>query len=198
VRRCNVILLLGLLLWIEPASAQDVTVHPLKVSIHQAIYAPSIQSAVESILEKASLLLQTQDDDQDVSCNVGFKLDGPITTFGSAPADITDAISLEAVHHVPADVKIVRSITYCVGELEKEGFWGCSWRPKGLRKTMIVTMPGTGVEPVLWAHEFGHTTGLRHRKDPEDLALMLPNLEPFHQHVTKNECRHLIAGRVKK
>lgn len=201
MRRCNGVLLLSLLLWIEPATAQDVTVHPLKVSVHEAINSPSIQNTVEGILKEASRLLQTQDDDKDVSCNVELKLDGQVTTFGSSPAvpaDIKDAKSLEAVHQVPADVKIVRSITFCVGE--PQGVFGCSWRPKGLRKTMIVTLVGTGsgMEGVLWAHEFGHTTGLMHRKDRDGLALMTPEIEAFHRDVTKKECRQFIAGHVKK
>jgi predicted Zn-dependent protease len=54
------------------------------------------------------------------------------------------------------------------------------------------------MESVWWAHEFGHTTGLKHRKDPDGLALMTPEIEAFHRDVTKKECDRFKAGRVKK
>ena len=62
MRRCNAILLLGLLLRIEPASAQDVTIHPLKVKIHEAIYFPSIDLVVKDILMEASRLRNRLDE----------------------------------------------------------------------------------------------------------------------------------------
>jgi hypothetical protein len=149
-------------------------------------------------LADASRLLQTQDDPQDVSCSVGFTLKGDVGTFTSAPPVIKTAADLEAVHSVPADVKIVQAIKFCVGEFSEEGFLGCAWRPKGRPKTVIVTpLVGDGIAPFVWAHEYGHTTGLLHRLDKDRLALMTPcDIEAFSQHVTKGECSHFIAGPV--
>jgi hypothetical protein len=196
MRRFIAILLLGLLWWSEPANAQKI--YSMTVSAHAAVRSLLTESAVEKLLKRASQLLQTQDDDQDVSCSVGFKLDRPIETFTYAPAVIRNADDLEAVHSVPADVKVVQRIDYCVGKHHRGGFAGCAWRPEGRRKTVVVTYMGeTGVDAVLWAHEFGHTTGLLHRADRDGFALMTPcQLHAFRQHVTEDECRHFLAGPV--
>lgn len=194
MRRCNAILLLGLPLWAEQATAEKV--HQLTVSIHEGVYSEWSPNTVEDILKKASNTLQQHD------CDVRFELKGPITRFTSesAPADISDASTLELVHRVPADVKVVHSITFCVGE--KREVSGCAWRPKGRPKTVIVTSQSSlsldGIGPVLWAHEFGHTTGLLHRYEKENLNLMTPcGLETFNTHVNKKECRHFLAGPVR-
>src|SRR5258706_10828721 len=107
MRRHNAILLLGLLLWGEPASAQKV--YSLTVSIHEEVSPRPPPNVIEKILKLASDLLQKTPN----GCPVGFKLDGPVTTFNNAPAVINDPDQLEAVHRVPAKVKIVRAINYC-------------------------------------------------------------------------------------
>jgi hypothetical protein len=89
------------------------------------------------------------------------------------------------------------SISYCV---EKKGFFiGCSWRPKNRPRTVIVTNEEemTGNDPMLWAHEFGHTTGLLHRNDKYNFVLMTPcPIEAFNTKINKNECRHFLTGPV--
>jgi hypothetical protein len=186
--RRNAILLFGLLLWGEPASAQKV--YPLTVSIHEGVIPYPNQNDIEKILKAASDLLQKTPN----SCPVGFKLDG-IKTFNNAPAIVRNQGDLEAVHSVPAQVKIVQAIHYCVGHSGE--FSGCSWRLKGQR-TVIVIPPNTdGIGPMLWAHEFGHTTGLQHRNDKDNFALMTPcPIGPSNQKINKDECSHFRAGPV--
>jgi hypothetical protein len=191
--RRNAILLLGLLLWADPASAQKPKIYPLTVSIHNAVHPTLTQSDIEQILTRASDLLQSN------RCGVGFKLKAPVTTFTSAPAYIKNAADLEAVHSVPADVKVVQRINFCVGRYDQDGFIGCSWRPEGLRKTVIVTTERVGeipgIHPILWAHEFGHTTGLLHRVDNDREALMSPcDLQAFSRVVNRYECGCFLAG----
>jgi hypothetical protein len=197
MRRYNAILLLGLAFWTEPASAQEIIVHPLKVRIHPAVNPPLSQSEVEGILKAASNILQSNNH----SCKVEFKLNGPIKPFTSGPAVIKTESDLEAVHRVPADVKVVQSIQFCVGEFKKVGFLGCAWRPKGRPKTVIVSREGSdlgdGRGPVVWAHEYGHTTGLMHRYQTKNLNLMTPcELEAFNREVNRAECDHFRAGPV--
>jgi hypothetical protein len=196
VRKGHAILLLGLLLLVDPASADKLKIYPLTVSIHAEVNPPPTPDAIEQVLKLASDLLQQAPN----SCGVGFKLRGPITTFTSAPASINDAAALEAVHRVPADVKIVKEVNFCING-PQNGLVGCSWRPNGRPKTVIVTtrMMGVGIEPVLFAHEFGHVTGLLHRNDADGEALMTPcGLEAFNRHVNKDECRHFRAGPVQQ
>ena len=192
MRRGDAILLLGLLLLVDPVSAGNLKIYPLTVSIHAEVNPVPRQDAIEQVLKLASDLLQQAPN----NCGVGFKLKGPITTFTSAPASINDAAGLEAVHRVPATVKIVKEINFCING-HQNGLVGCSWRPYNRPKTVIVTtrMLGVGIEPVLFAHEFGHVTGLLHRNDNDGEALMTPcGLEAFNRHVNKDECRHLLAG----
>lgn len=191
--RCSAIVLLGLALWTGPASAQEVIVHKLTVAIHEAVRAPLAQKDIETILKHASDLVQHN------KCKVGFELKGPITTFNSAPADIKSAADLEAVHSVPADVKIVRSITFCVGQINTEGFLGCAWRPEGRQKTVVVSITGSlpkmGIASRVWAHEFGHTTGLLHRFQAGNMSLMTPcEIEAYSAQLNQDECNHFRAG----
>src|SRR5262249_38314872 len=170
MRRCSAILLLGLLFSAQPADAQRL--YSLTVSIHEGMNPTLTKENVEQILGGASDILKRN------GCDVKFELKGPIQTFTSAPAHIKDPSTLEAAHLVSADVKVVQRINYCVGKYLKEPVIGCSWRPEGRRRTVIVTTESVGalpgIHPVLWAHEFGHTTGLLHRKDANDVALMTP------------------------
>ncbi len=203
MRRCMAIFLLGLL-GIQPASAQKI--YSLTVSIQEEVRNTLTEAAVQNILERASNLLQGRGSAADTGnhCAVGFKLKGPLTTFTSAPPDINNASDLEAVHRVPADVKVVRAINFCVNEYNPGKFVGCSWRPNNLPKTVIVTPPSVtsdDLEHITWVHEFGHTTGLSHRynkNNPQDqLNLMSPcELQLYSRNIDEDECRHFLAGPV--
>lgn len=174
---------LGLLLWVEPAGAQKV--YSLTVSIHEKARPALTEQKVEQILARASQLLQQNK----YSCNVTFKLNGPIRTFSDAPNVIKTESDLEAVHRESADVKVVQDIQFCKN---KGSFVGCSWRRDG-PKTMIVTQKMPDVAYVIWAHEFGHTTGLQHRTGMN--VLMTPcNLFFNTIELNSNECDCFLAG----
>ena len=184
------IVCLALMLWVEPASAQQA--YSLKVSIHKDV--PQLTNdQIDEALDRASKLLKEPGN----KCNVTLKRNGPVEIFNfdSAPKKITNLDELEAVHRVPADVKIVESIHFCMGRYDKRSWWGCSWRPPGLPKTVIVVRgmrPGPVVgrdsRYLLWAHEFGHTKGLHHRLD-DKRALMTPcDIEPTTRRITNDEC----------
>lgn len=178
------LLLLGLLLCVEPATAQKV--YSLTVRIHEGLHLT--KKTIEEILAGASNVLQRN------GCDVTFKLKGPVDTFTSKP--IKDAATLEAVHRVPANVKVVPRINFCAGGFDEGGYLGCAWRPDDLPRTVIVTPPTTvGRDPMLWAHEFGHTTGLPHRYDKDNQALMTPcKIEASNWMIDTDECRHFRAG----
>src|SRR5215470_1980211 len=181
---------LGLLLWVEPASAKE---YLLSVRVHKDLH-PLRNSDVVSILQRASMRLMT-----DGKCDVQFKLknqEDPIATFDSGPSVIKDAQGLELVHQVPADVKVVQAIEFCIGT---PPFTGCSFRSDpSLPKTMIVRRdrpPISNARPLLWAHEFGHTTGLNHRLDQKGNQLMTPcGIKTFNSRLTPDECSCFLAG----
>jgi hypothetical protein len=117
-------------------------------------------------------------------------LKGHVGTFSNAPNVITNESDLEAVHQVNADVKVVQDIQWC--KTEGSSFIGCSWRRTG-PKTMIVTQNLPATPQILWAHEFGHTTGLQHRNGAN--ALMSPcKLDGSHVEINQNECKCFLAG----
>jgi len=188
VRGGHAVLLLGLMLWAEPAAALKLKVHALTVAIHPQVNPSLTQNEIEQILQLASGLLHAS------RCGAGFSLKS-LTSFTSAPAVINDAADLEAVHSVPADVKVVQEVNFCIRGAEN-GLIGCSWRPNDRPRTMIVTtrVHGFGLDRILWAHEFGHVAGLAHRSD-DRRALMTPcGLDAFNLRINRDECRHFVAG----
>jgi hypothetical protein len=204
-------------MWVEAASAQKT--HSLSVSRHRAVPALS-EGEVNGILDGASKMLQKNsrhNDDKDVACNVTFTLKGPIRTFGSADTpEVVDKDHIAAVHRVDSDVagdfhvKVVKEIQFCRPDLPAGlQFEGCSFSPPDFR-SMIVVHPKLHkdsdgqIRPnfpdhLLWPHEFGHLTGLGHRR--EDFVLMTPcsltqfsNVPDTRVRVNRAECRCLLKG----
>jgi hypothetical protein len=212
------LLSLALLMWVEAASAQQT--YSLSVSRHRAVPALS-DGEVKRILADASRMLQKnprQDGDDDVACNVTFTLKGSVGTFASPNTPVVDRDNIDAVHRIDANVagvdfhvKIVKEINFCRPDLPAEPFVGCSFSPPDFR-SMILVHPRLHKDAqgrtlsrypdhLLWAHEFGHLTGLGHRDD-DPLALMtrcplntqFSNISDARVRVNSQECRRLLAG----
>lgn len=209
MRRRNATILLGLALLfgvtlsIELSRSHWMKVYQLTVSIYPGLHLS--QGQVEDIFKCASGILQGNSNivpqhcpliEPHNNCKVGFKFKAFVDFPSSAPVDITNKKELEAVHEVPADVKVVRSIKFCAQE---GSYLGCAWRPGDRQRTVILASEGIsfGVGPVVLAHEFGHTTGLIHRYQNPNLNLMTPCPQPFNQQVDNDECRHFLAGPVR-
>jgi hypothetical protein len=83
--------------------------------------------------------------DDDVACNVTFKLKEPIRTFGSPDTpEVVDEDHIEAVHRVDSDVagvdfhvKVVKEIDFCRQGLIGP-FQGCSYSPPDFRSIIVV------------------------------------------------------------
>ena len=178
---------LGLLMWVEPAGAQKT--YTLSVSHHRTIELSDDE--VKRILAAASNMLK------DAECDVTFKLQGPVKPFASVhtPKIIKTKAHRDAVHRENSDIKVVEAIHYCRGSLGKD-FNGCAWPPQagGRPVSIIVVRPENtrGFSHILWAHEFGHRTGLRHRNDP--LALMTCGPGKDQAKVSRDECGCLLRG----
>jgi len=207
------ILSLALLTWVEAASAQKM--YSLSVSRHRAV-PPLSEPDVKGILANASRMLKKNSrhsDDDDVACNVTFRLQAPVGVFGSTGSTaVVDEDNIHAVHHVDSEVagvdihvKVVEAIKFCRPGLDGP-FEGCAFSPPDFRSLIVVhpklhTVPRGQRFPdhLLWAHEFGHLTGLGHRRDR--LALMTPcsltefsNLPDTRVQVNRAECRCLLSG----
>jgi hypothetical protein len=215
------ILCLALLMWVEAASAQST--YSLTVSRHSGV--PALNEVdVKDILAKASRMLQKNPDhvdtEDDVACNVTFTLMGPVRTFASpdTPA-MVDGQHIDAVHRVDSDVggvhfhiKVVDKITNFCRRPNPLGFHGCAFPPDF--RSIIVVHPQRHTNPdnpsgppldkfpdhLLWAHEFGHLTGLGHRNDRQALMTACPLNKVFFDvpdarvQVNRNECSCLRSG----
>jgi len=207
------------LLWIGTAHAQSdlpPATHSVSVSVHRDVQPRPSEQDVDAILEQASKLLQKDlghiDKPDDVACPVTFKRSGPIRTFVSPDTDAWDNVNegnIQAVHSVDFDVtdvsfhvKIVNKIGFCKGDGTKL-YNGCSWPHQW--RSIIVVAPGkhpadrpgqflrSFADHALWAHEFGHLTGLWHRDDAG--ALMIPCQVQFSSvRVNRMECSCLLGG----
>jgi hypothetical protein len=164
------------MMWAEPASTQELRTHELTVRYHKDIELTD--DKVKRILAQASEVLQRH------SCNVRFTLKEPVRPFKSpdTPRDIKNKHHRDAVHREDSDVKVVSTIEFC--RPDRDVGLGCAWDPSAdnesqpQRRSMIVVdpdaLPGRPqrrlkFNGVLWAHEFGHMTGLFHRRESKAL-----------------------------
>ncbi len=168
------------------------------VSRHQSVQVSDQE--VDRILAAASQMLQKDsnhvDTANDVTCNVTFKRLGPIHTFASpsTPAVIKNRIERDAVHKVNFDpsvinVKIVKEIKYCRPQLGNS-FFGCSW-PHHFHSIIVVAHQP--FPELVWPHEFGHQTGLWHRKGGKAL-MSACLLNSANVQVTRHECDCFLSG----
>lgn len=197
------ILPVALLLLIDAASAQST--YSVSVSHHASLSALS-EEQVRQILKDASEMLRkdfVSNDDADSACNVTFIVKGPVRTFDSVdtPPIIVDKQQRDAVHKVNSDVadvdfhvKVVKEIKFCrpgVGS-----FNGCAF-PIEFRSVIVLPPGGELPDHILWAHEFGHLTGLGHRHSKCALmtACSVAGLKSVARvRVNKEECRCLRGG----
>jgi hypothetical protein len=191
MRTIGALTCVGLLLLLAPASAQSggPVVWPLKVSVHKSLQNQLSDRDVEQLLDEASARLQHQ------NCDVTFKLNGAITTFTGPPSVITNDRGRDAVYDVnDADVKLVQHIKFCRPNMipQPPYFNGCSYPFSKGRKSSIVTHSDdattTPLRGILWAHEFGHRTGLPHRGDADALMTSCQGLFGQQRLVTAHEC----------
>jgi hypothetical protein len=178
---------LALLAWINPASAQ--VTHLLRVSRHPTVQFSEQQ--VDRILADASKRLQK-------SCNVTLQRVGSVHDLPpNLPAEIRNQSDRDAVHSANPDfdpnvisVKIVKKIKFCRPQ-QGNNFLGCSW-PHSFHSIIVVA--DQKFPRLVWPHEFGHHTGLWHRKPLQD-ALMSPcTLNAHSVRVTQYECNCLVRG----
>jgi len=184
----------SMLLWVEAGGTQHITpqkTYSLTVSVHKDV--PKLtDKQVKEVLNGASQLLASN------QCHVTFKLKGTVKTFASpeTPSVVRTAEQRDAVHRIKANVKVVKEIRFCRPELGHL-FNGCAFPPSKGSKSIILTHVRAGTVPlrsILWAHEFGHRTGLQHRAESDALMTVCPNLFGDATDVNKEECKCFLLG----
>jgi len=190
---------LAALISVNSASAQ--VVHELSVGHHPGFSMGDTE--VDRILDEASTILGR--------CKVTLKRKGVVQPFASAstPPMISNPPQRDAVHAEHFDVKVVTNIGFC---RFAAGHAGCAWDPppedpdKPRRRSMIVEHIPTAVSNtndeseklkllgVVWAHEFGHMTGLWHRSEPQALMSMC-KLKKDQIEIGEAECSCYVGGR---
>jgi hypothetical protein len=211
---------LGFLMWLEPANAQQrpqpQIPFELTVGVHEKVKlgrnAVETRKRVDKILKEASKVLN--------KCNVILKRKGPVGTFSvpntagligkdldeneDGPSAVRKAKDeRDAVHRENFDIKVVAvPFFFC---RVRDVVMGCSFDPLPngdvpQRESMIVgnarfvgnprrSLKLTGK---IWAHEFGHKSGLSHRNEAK--ALMNCKVEPENDGITDPECKCIRGG----
>jgi hypothetical protein len=157
----------------------------ITVGQHNAIPTPISDTEVDKILDSLSSLFAHENP----ACRASFVRDGPISKFDNKkyPFAINSETDFNKFKADPPSLKIVGEINWCSGL--GIGIIGCSSTP-GPAWTVVRYTPV--IEHLLWAHEFGHTTGLIHRDVPN--ALMRPTLYESDTEINGDECTHIQAG----
>ncbi|HEX2059262.1 MAG TPA: zinc-dependent metalloprotease family protein, partial [Thermoanaerobaculia bacterium] len=115
-------------------------------------------------LGPATTLLRTRDRNTDVACGVILQLSGSVGTFGTA-GDGDDVITTQAelTRVMAVNAHRIKVVTSIQGS-RANNVCGSAGSVLG-----CATTPGTTIvmalraAPDVWAHEFGHNQGLRHR-----------------------------------
>jgi len=153
---------------VEPVDTPDPAVNDVRqpfsfnLSAARHVDQPFSSRQVDDVFSFASRILQRRDFDcPDVACPVTFARLGEVSAFDSASPIITSEAQLDAVFSQPEDIKIVTAMIGVCG-VPSDGnmttILGCA--STGGSVVIIAT-----ADPDVWAHEWGHVQGLRHRDD---------------------------------
>lgn len=162
--------------------------HSLQISRHQSIALSN--SEAQQITQQMNNVLRNSDGTADVRCNVFFDSAAPVTVFTQGNGIINTSSDFTRVINQPGDVKVVNLINWCDSQARFGIFLGCA---RGDSFAVVRTSP-TLLEGVLWAHEFGHTQGLRHRPETSNTALMSPRISTGNRRVNANECASFLQN----
>ena len=136
-----------------------------------------------------------------------LKLKGSVGTF-IAPNTEPDQEGLiktkdhrDAVHRENFDIKVVEIPFFFCRGIPDEFVMGCSFDPLPnaqvpQRQSMIAGNARRSLKLTgkIWAHEFGHKSGLSHRNEAK--ALMNCKVEPQNDRITDHECDCIRGGPV--
>ena len=181
-------LLVGMFVTVQSHAQTAVpTVIELSISQHTLLSNKMTDSRADKILALASKIITDANSDTDTACPVEFKRNGSIKMLSGSqlPFEINSRDDFAKIKTADNAVKIVASIGWC-GKL-LAGAIGCA--DVGGPKMAVIRISGLVEEAILWAHEYGHTSGSGHRDILRQL--MRPSLRSDMQEVSAAECDRL-------
>jgi hypothetical protein len=191
------ILCVGLVMWVGPADAQDTKTFRLTVGLHTAV-SQNYKNKIDQIFEAASKVLK--------KCDVVLTQKGNSGTFGSpnSQGEVSGARERDAVHRENFDIKVVKSMSFCRTRQPLMTIAGCAWDPTPNKtpevpqhkSIIVIEMDDIPFAGRIWAHEFGHYTGLPHRDDGKALMVTCKSGEAENVQINTTECMCFRAGRA--
>lgn len=161
----------------------------VSVRHHAALPAQLGSAEVDHILAEATKLLTNSDSASDTACGVTLRRVGNVTTFNEneIPFSISSRQDFARINAADTTIKVVGEINWC-GQLGPS-IIGCASMP-GPRMAVTRFSPRS-MEPILWAHEYAHTTGSPHRSEARQI--MRPSIASNMREVDAAECGRLLS-----
>lgn len=184
-----------LLVSLGSAQAPVPVTHSLTVIRHEK--TDLTDARANQILREASRALGADDDGpgnggalDDRPCAVTLARSGAVGTFAEnqAPAVILTKSDWNKLSALTGWVKIVQRVKWCSGPTSKA--IGCGSTPG---RSFALTRQASTIEFKLWAHEFGHNTGLGHNQ-VNGRAIMNQGAVSYKREVSASECVSYRAG----
>ena len=173
------------------AEAEAASIRTIKIKVFRHSTVALTNAEADTIVGQMGTALQTKDTTGDVATAVKFVRDGNVQLLPSNVAAVIQTQSqLNALFAAPKGVKIVRRIQFCGGP--GGSIIGCA--PVGSSTVNIAAVRfTTGLEGILWAHEYGHNCGLNHRTNDGN-AIMFPSIGSTHKVVNAPESKRYLSG----
>ena len=161
----------------------------LAVSQHRALPKKLSNSRVDAIFREMSKIVTKADSGSDVSCRITFKRSGNVGEFieSEVPFSISSRADFRKVNDKDSSIKVVGEINWC--STLGVNIIGCASRPGS--SMAVIRIPNLKNEAILWAHEYGHTTGSPHRNVAKQI--MRPRLRQTMVELNATECNRMLT-----
>ena len=127
-------------------------------------------------------MLQTANGSGDTACNVELRRAGNVGVFSVTDGSLDTPVELATVFALPGNIKVVDDVNWCANQFNSS-YIGCGQTPG---PSFITERFTASQEGILWAHEYGHNTGLPH--NPNINFVMYFSIGSNRLRVTNTEC----------